>query len=147
MTVDRQKLFTKPEALTELLRTQPSVLVHLDARTEGVVVPAHLKKQPDLVLQLGLNLTIPVRDLKIDEDEWSGTLSFGRAPFFCIIPWDAVYLIMSPEGYGSAWDADVPPEVLEKLREAAEATPEPQKAAAPKRKLPPGWKVHSGGKD
>jgi stringent starvation protein B len=150
MSIDRQKLLTKHEALAELLRTQPTVLVHLDARIRGVVVPQSFKNRPDLVLQLGLQLPAPIRDLSIDEDEWSATLSFGRQPFFCIVPWKAVYLLMSPQGFGSAWDHDVPQEVLAKL--AAAKTPPavpapaaPKAAARPARKLPPGWKVHTGG--
>src|SRR5262245_9925980 len=57
---------SKKEQLNKLLE-RGSVFVHLDPRREGVVVPAWLTKKPQLVLQLGLNFPIPIRDLEIDE--------------------------------------------------------------------------------
>lgn len=148
MKLDTGRAYTKAEALTELLQHHRSVFVHLDARAEGVIVPPPFKKEPDLALELGLNLPVPVTDLKIDEDEWSATLSFDRS-FFCVVPWEAVYLIVADTGYGCAWDQDVPQEVLDKLvedhqqeRPGAPSAPAPKKTP---RTLPAGWKVHEGG--
>lgn len=144
MTFDPQRAYSKPDALNKLLRSHPLVLVQFDARAEGVIVPPQYREAPDLVLSLGLNLPIPIRDLYIDGKEWRATLSFGDEFFFCVVPWPAVYLITTDTGYGCAWDDAVPPEVLKKLRNAQEKAPQSPSGAA-KRKLPPGWKVIDGG--
>ncbi|MEO7111338.1 MAG: ClpXP protease specificity-enhancing factor SspB, partial [Polyangiaceae bacterium] len=70
---------------------QSSVHLHLDPRAPGVVVPAGFKQQPQLVLQVGMNMPVPIPDLYLDDEKMSCTLSFNRSPFFCIIPWDAVF--------------------------------------------------------
>ena len=85
--------------------------MHLDPRAEGVVVPAWFKRQPQLVLQVGLNMPVPIPDLRIDEDGMSCTLSFNRSPFFCVIPWSSAYAMVGEDGRGMVWPDDVPPEV------------------------------------
>jgi len=44
-------------------------------------VPAYFKKQPQLVLQVGLNMAIQIPDLKVDDEGVTCTLSFNRARF------------------------------------------------------------------
>src|SRR6266540_2148784 len=51
----------------------PSLFIHLDPRKPEVVVPSYFKKQPQLVLQVGLNMAIPIPDLKVDNDGVSCT--------------------------------------------------------------------------
>ena len=50
------------------LLEQGGVFIYLDPRREGVVVPAHLRARPQLVLQIGLGLPVPIKDLAVDED-------------------------------------------------------------------------------
>ncbi len=109
------KLPPKDEVLHALLR-EGSVFVHLDPRHEGVVVPRWLAGQPQLVLQIGLNLPIPIPDLHIDEQGWQGTLSFQRTPFTCEVPWNAVYALLGEDGRGMVWPDALPPELREELR-------------------------------
>ena len=59
------------------------MFIHLDPRRPDVLVPKGFMGQPQLVLQVGLNMAIPIPDLKIDEGGISCTLSFNRAPFWC----------------------------------------------------------------
>ena len=55
------------------LLEQSTVYVHLDPRSEGVRVPDWFKKQPQLVLQIGLNMPVPIQDLDVgDEAVWVG---------------------------------------------------------------------------
>jgi stringent starvation protein B len=112
------------------LLEQASVFVHLDPRTDKVAVPAWLKRQPQLVLQIGLNMAIPIPDLEVDEAGLSCTLSFNRSPHHCQIPWGAVFALVGDNGRGMVWPDDVPPEV------AAEAEKQ-AKAAQAKAKLAP----------
>jgi len=88
-----------------------SVFVHLDPRVDGVVVPSYLRKQPQLVLQVGLDMPIPIPDLRVDDDGVFGTLSFNRSPFTVLVPWDAVYAVADDEGRAMVWPASLPDEL------------------------------------
>jgi stringent starvation protein B len=109
----------KREVAIALLQTN-SVFVQLDPRHAEVRVPPWFKKQPRLVLQMGLNMAVPIRDLDVGEEALSCTLSFNRQPFFCFIPWRAVFALVNEEGRGMVWPDDVPRELVaeaEKQRE------------------------------
>jgi stringent starvation protein B len=89
----------------------PSLFIHLDPRKPEVVVPTYFKKQPQLVLQVGLNMAIPIPDLKVDDDGVSCTLSFNRRPFWCRLPWSAIYALVGEDMKGMIWPDEVPSEV------------------------------------
>jgi stringent starvation protein B len=93
------------------LLEQATVLVHLDPRGEQVQVPAWFKRQPQLVLQIGLNMPKPIPDLNVDEQGISCTLSFSNSPHFCFLPWSSVYALIGASGRGMVWPDDVPKEV------------------------------------
>jgi len=136
-----------------------TIFLHVDPRVERVLVPRWLGKQPQLVLQIGLDLAIP--DLRVDADGVSGTLSFNRSPFRCVIPWDAVFGISDEQGRGMVWPESVPtelrrrvvdePEVTESMEADAlspeelsvdgEAVAAGHEGVAPRRKLPPYLRV------
>jgi stringent starvation protein B len=97
----------------------PSVFVHLDPRRPGVAVPKWFARNPQLVLQVGLNMAIPIPDLKVDDEGISCTLSFSRTPFWCKLPWSAVYALVGEDGRGMIWPNDVPPEVSSQMQKAA----------------------------
>jgi stringent starvation protein B len=103
------------------LLEQASVFVHLDPRTDKVFVPPWLKRQPQLVLQIGLNMAIPIPDLEVDDAGLSCTLSFNRAPHHCQIPWNAVFALVGDNGRGMVWPDDVPPEVAAEAEKQAKA--------------------------
>jgi stringent starvation protein B len=102
----------KKEVALALLE-RSSVHVHLDPRVAGVVVPAWFKKQPQLILQIGLNMPVPIPDLRLDESGLSCTLSFNRSPFYCVVPWPSVYAMVGDDGRGMVWPENVPPEVTQ----------------------------------
>jgi hypothetical protein len=94
----------------------PSVFIHLDPRKPEVVVPPYFKKQPQLVLQVGLNMAIPIPDLKVDDEGVTCTLSFNRRPFWCRLPWTAIYALVGEaldgeDMKGMLWPDDVPAEI------------------------------------
>lgn len=102
---------SKKDVLLGLLE-KTSVLMHLDARREDVVVPRHLKTNPQLILQLGLNLAVPIRDLDVGDDGVRCTLSFSRTPFYCVLPYPAIFAMVSEDGgRAMVWPEDVPAEV------------------------------------
>jgi stringent starvation protein B len=123
----------KREVAIALLQTN-SVFVQLDPRHAEVRVPPWFKKQPRLVLQIGLNMAVPIRDLDVGEAALSCTLSFNRQPFFCFIPWRAVFALVNEEGRGMVWPDDVPRELVadaEKQREVAQRRSRLRAVAAP----------------
>ncbi|MGH7283210.1 MAG: ClpXP protease specificity-enhancing factor SspB [Polyangiaceae bacterium] len=116
---------------------QSMVNVHLDPRAEGVVVPPNFRRQPQLLLQIGLNMAKPIPDLYFDDEKMSCTLSFGQVPFFCIVPWTAVFAMVGQDGRGMVWPDSLPPEVARARAMPREATPEEKAAklsAVPARK-------------
>jgi hypothetical protein len=76
-----------------------------------VSVPALLKKQPQLVLQIGLNMAVKIPDLEVLDDAICCTLSFSRRPHYCYVPWSAIYALVGEDGRGMVWPEDIPPEV------------------------------------
>jgi len=127
-----QPLPPKKEVALALLE-RSSVYIHLDPRQTAVVVPPWFKKQPQLVLQVGLNMPVPIADLRLDDDGMSCTLSFSRTPFFCVVPWSSVFAMMGDDNRGMVWPDDVPVEVARQAQGRASEGParkEPQKVAA-----------------
>jgi len=112
-----RNLPSKKDVVLALLQG-PSVFVHLDPRKKGVVVPANFRKQPQLVLQIGLNMAVSIPDLRVDDEGVSCTLSFSRSPFWCVLPWSAIYALVSEDGPGMVWPDDVPPEVAAQMQAA-----------------------------
>jgi stringent starvation protein B len=128
MTSPPRRLPPKKDVMIELL-ARSGVFLHIDPRREGVSVPVQFRKQAELVLQVGLNMAVPIRDLEVDDDGVSCTLSFNRSPFWCRMPWGSVFAIVSDEDRrGVVWPEDVPPE--SKLSNAAPPAPKRPKLRA-----------------
>jgi stringent starvation protein B len=109
--VPPSQLPPKKDVLLALLE-QSTVRVHLDPRAAEVRVPSWFKKQPQLALDIGLNLPVPIRDLDLGEEGVSCTLSFNRSPHFCFVPWSAIFALVDQQsGRGMLWPESVPPEV------------------------------------
>jgi stringent starvation protein B len=100
---------TKKSVLEQLL-DQGMVLVALDARIEGVVVPPHLGRDAQLRLNLSYRFGLPM-----SVDDWGilATLTFSGTPFNCRFPWDSVFLLVSHvTGQPYLFPDDIPPELL-----------------------------------
>jgi len=137
----------KESCLRELLRTHHSVFVHVNSKAEGVVLPTALMGRPQVALQLGLNLAVPVDDLQIDHRGWSATLSFNRLPSLCVVAWPAVFLMAGDSGTGGFWPQDCPPDaVVDRVGDIEEARGVTPSAPEKRKTLPPGWGVIDGGK-
>ena len=99
-----------------------TVFVHLDPRMESVIVPPWLKRQPQLVLQVGLDMAVPIPDLRVDDAGVYGTLSFNRTSFTCSVPWDAVFAVVGDDGRGMVWPGSMPQEIAAEVeREVSRA--------------------------
>jgi hypothetical protein len=125
-----QPLPPKKEVALALLE-RSSVFVHLDPRQTSVVVPPWFKKQPQLVLQVGLNMSVRIPDLRVDEEGMTCTLSFNRSPFYCVVPWSSVFAMIDDDGRGMVWPDDVPVEVARQAQGRAVETPAAAEVAKP----------------
>lgn len=95
------------------------VLLHLDARREGVDVPAAFKTNH--------SLTLKVSGLFQGPTTWNNQsvvalLKFNGEYFRCVIPWSAIWGMTSAQNEQKIWPEDLPTEVvrdltLTKLRE------------------------------
>jgi Stringent starvation protein B len=101
----------KRDVANQLIR-KGSIFIHLDPRVTDVVAPPWLRHQPQLVLQVGYDMPIPIHDLRVDDDGIFGTLSFSRTPFGCNMPWSAVFALVGEDGRGMVWPESMPPEIV-----------------------------------
>lgn len=128
-----QLLPPKKEVALALLE-RSNVDIYLDPRAKGVVVPPQFRKEPRLILKIGLNMPVPIPDLRLDEDSMSCTLSFSRVPFFCVVPWPSVFAMVGEDGRGMVWPDDVPQELAVRVgdeRRPAAVPPPPESSPAP----------------
>jgi stringent starvation protein B len=130
MSTPSRPLPPKKDVATALLQG-PSLYIHLDPRKPEVIVPQYFKKQPQLVLQVGLNMAIPIPDLKVEEDGITCTLSFNRKPFWCRLPWTAVFALVGEDMKGMVWPDEVPAEVAAQ-RDAKPPPPPETKSQRPR---------------
>ena len=108
------------------LLAQGSLFVHLDPRADTAVVPQWYSSEPQLVLQIGFDMPVPIRALEVDADGIYGTLSFNRSPFTCTVQWDAVFALAGDDGRGMVWPDSMPEEISEEIeREAGREPPPP----------------------
>lgn len=69
------------------------VMIHLDARRPGVLVPPSLRNEPHLRLNLSYRFDPP--DLTVGEWGVRSTLSFSGSRFTVAVPWSALFAITS----------------------------------------------------
>lgn len=100
----------RKKAIMEQLLGAGPVLVQLDARKPGVMVPPQHAGDAQLVLRFGWALSPPIPDLDVSDDGIAGTLAFGDHRFTCVIPWGAVFALVAEDGRGLFWPEDAPPE-------------------------------------
>jgi stringent starvation protein B len=125
-----QLLPPKKEVALALLE-RSNVDVYLDPRAKGVVVPPQFRKEPRLILKIGLNMPVPIPDLRLDDESMSCTLSFNRAKFYCVVPWLSVFAMVGDDGRGMVWPDDVPQELAVRVVDEPERAPTPEPPDAP----------------
>jgi stringent starvation protein B len=116
----------KKDLLLSLL-AQDWAYVVVDGRQPGVDLPDWLR-EPEVTLQIGYDMPLPIPDLAIDDDGVTATLSFQRTPHRCRLPWTAVIAIASSDGRGLRFEPsdDVTPTVQEPPLEPPAQPPAPE---------------------
>lgn len=88
----------KVDAVRGLLAEFDSILIYVLCTSPGVCLPDEVKAKGITVLEIGLNMPVPIPDLTISELGITCTLSFAREPRFVAVPWAAVGMVRVPEG-------------------------------------------------
>lgn len=84
---------TPKEAVLAIFERGESCFVVFFPRCAGVRVPAEHRGRPNLTLQFGLNLFVPIPDLEVDDLGIRGTLTFSRVPHYCDVPWTSALAV------------------------------------------------------
>ena len=100
------------------------VMIHIDPRVEGVVVPEHFTSQAVLRLNIAYGFNLPA--LEIDEEGVYAVLSFSRRDFGCTLPWASVFAITLPDANneGTMWPNSLPPELKQSAEHLGQEQPE-----------------------
>lgn len=123
----------KQSQTLELLK-YGTVMAFVDSRHAGVVVPEYLKG--DYQLRLNFDYAFEINDFRVLPDRIEASLSFNHKNFFCVVPFDAVYLLLSHGTQrGSLFIESVPSEMLSMFTMAE--VPVEAKVSAPMRSTPP----------
>ncbi len=101
------------------LLAKGTLFLHVDPQRGGVDVPPWLRKQVQVVLQIGLDMPVPIPDLHLDEAGVFATLSFNRSPYTCVVPWSAVFAVVGDAGQGMVWADDMPAEIAAEVEREA----------------------------
>ena len=74
-----------------LLRDNSTVLVVISGHAR-LEMPDSVRPKPDetVTFEYGLDMLIPIPDLKVTDEGISATLSFNRTPYTTFVPWEAV---------------------------------------------------------
>ncbi|WP_338868023.1 ClpXP protease specificity-enhancing factor SspB [Myxococcus stipitatus] len=137
--MDDSKDLDKKERLLAAL-DQGMVMIHLDARRPGVLVPVSLRGEAHLRLNLSYRFDPP--DLTVGEWGVRCTLSFSGSRFKVAVPWSALFAIASHVTKESwMYMEDMPPELLQQPV-APRPSPQPMPASAERprtflREVPP----------
>jgi hypothetical protein len=92
------------------------MLIHVDTRSAGVVVPEHLRNAPSTTFKLS-RLFFGITEIK--EKKVSADLLFGTTRQECIFPFDAIWGASSFKGSNIVWPESAPQEILVKLEDGS----------------------------
>jgi len=123
----------KIKALDRLL-FDDHVLVHMDGRYAGAVLPPHLKENPSVTLKLSRNFR---GGIALEKTEIITNLLFSGTYVECKIPYEAIWGATSDKGKNTLWPESIPSDIVMQLvagqvkQSQAEASAEQSQAAAP----------------
>lgn len=121
MKVTEAPRIDKKMHLDRLLQTG-TVMVILDGRAPGVVVPLEHQTNPKLPINLDYAFDVP--DFKVLENRVEASLSFNRKNFFCILPLEAIYIMNAPSVSETVlFPEDVPQDLLASYAAPPKETP------------------------
>lgn len=108
MTTDRSSQADQKTTIEKLLADE-QVLVHINPRQPGVVIPPYLMDNRTVTLRLSRFFR---GRLATDDEKINAELLFGPEYFDCSIPWNSIWGASSVRGEEFVWTDATPPEIL-----------------------------------
>lgn len=99
----------KEKLLDEWLRELDHVLLHLDSRRDGVLVPESYANNPTLTLKISYNFQ---GQITLSDEKVIAFLKFSGTYFECHLPWAAIWGLTGSDERNKIWSEDVPKELL-----------------------------------
>ncbi|MCC6625581.1 MAG: hypothetical protein IT385_30365 [Deltaproteobacteria bacterium] len=98
------------------------VMLHLDPRGDGVIVPSQFKADPVLRLNLAWGFNLPALD--VGPEGVYAVLSFNRQNFGCTLPWESIFAMTAPDAghEGIVWPESVPSELAPYFQAAGQGS-------------------------
>lgn len=90
------------------------ILIHIDARKEGVDIPDHLMGNPTVTLKLSFGFK---GGMQVTEERVWAALTFGGKFRDCFIPLPAIWGATTSSGANTIWPDDAPPEIVTQIIE------------------------------
>ncbi|HLD44548.1 MAG TPA: hypothetical protein VJC18_03875, partial [bacterium] len=119
MKIDIYKSDEKQAQMQKFLQ-YGTVMVFVDSRHPEVMVPGYLKG--DYQLRLNFDYAYELEDFRVLADRIEASLSFNKKDFFCVLPYEAVYLMVNHSiQRGSLFVETVPVEMLQFFADEAQA--------------------------
>jgi len=116
----------KSKDIQQYFQQQGRVYIVVDARHEGVVLPAYLKVDPTLRLILNCRMAKPIHFF---HNRIESQFSFSGIASRCVIPMAAIWAAYHPElsmEEGLIWEQDIPDVLLKKEEEVGQNESEVQ---------------------
>ncbi len=88
------------------------MLIHLDARKEGVDIPDHLMGNPTITLKLSYGFK---GGMQVTEERVWAALTFGGRFRDCFIPLAAIWGATTSSGANTIWPEDAPQEIVSQI--------------------------------
>lgn len=93
----------------EFLLEQDHVLLHLDSRRVGVIVPKSLSDNPALTLKVS---KLFEGEMTYDNSSIVAYLKFSGEYFRCEVPWSSIWGMTSAGGEQKIWQEEFPKELI-----------------------------------
>lgn len=84
---------------------------HFDPRHPGVTAPPHVRSMITAAFDYGEDAPLVVPE--VTEEGLSATLLFQGVSHVTYVPWDAVFMLATPEHGATFWPDSVPPDAVE----------------------------------
>jgi hypothetical protein len=112
MARNREDLNQQKEQTIKRLFEDDWLLVHVDTRAKGVMVPEHLRNLSSITFKLS---KLFQGTTEIKSDQVTAQLLFGSTRQECVFPYDAVWGATSVKGSNIVWPENAPDEILAQL--------------------------------
>lgn len=111
MKIETFKGAQKQSQMLKLLQLG-TVMVFIDSRKNDVRLPEEHKN--NFQLRLNFDYAFEIDDFQVLPDHLEASLSFNHRDFFCVVPFDAIYMMVNHYiQQGSLFLDSVPPEMLD----------------------------------